>query len=44
MARQYKKEFEAHPENLSESQVYQALIEEHTAVQLSAQMSLNRIL
>lgn len=39
-----KNEFEAHLEKLSESQVYQALIDQHTAVQLSARMSLNRIL
>ena len=35
-----KKEFEAHLEKLSESQVYQTVIEQHTAVQLSARMSL----
>ena len=39
-----KKEFEAHLEKLSESCVYQALIDQHTAVQLSAQMHSNRIL
>lgn len=39
-----KEVFEAHLEKLSESQVYQALIDQHTAVQLSARMSLNRIL
>lgn len=34
-----KQEFEAHLEKLSESRVYQALIDQHTAVQLSARMS-----
>ena len=39
-----KKEFEAHLGKLSESRVYQALIDQHTAVQLSAQIHSNRIL
>jgi len=30
-----KRDFEAHLEKLSESRVYQALIDQHTAVQLS---------